>query len=46
MNACRFADAQGAKVADLELLTTALISSSKESIQGIVTSPGFSELRG
>jgi hypothetical protein len=38
-------DAQGAKIADLELINTALVSSSKDSIPGIVVSPGYAELR-
>ncbi|KAK7695246.1 hypothetical protein QCA50_002436 [Cerrena zonata] len=38
-------DGAGAKVADLELVTTATVSSSKEPIKGIVRSPGFVELR-
>lgn len=42
---CRFADAQGAKVADLELISTAALSSSKEQIKGIVKSPAYAELR-
>jgi len=38
-------DEEGAKVADLELVSTALLSSSKEVIAGTVLSPGFSDLR-
>lgn len=38
-------DGAGAKVADLELVTTATVVSSKEPIKGIVRSPGFAELR-
>lgn len=41
----RFTDAQGAKVADLELISTAALSSSKEQIKGIVKSPAYAELR-
>ncbi|KAK7691718.1 hypothetical protein QCA50_005118 [Cerrena zonata] len=38
-------DGTGARVADLELVTTATVSTSKEPIKGIVRSPGFAELR-
>ncbi|KAI0688987.1 glycoside hydrolase family 35 protein [Cytidiella melzeri] len=39
-------DAEGAKMEELELVNTALVSSSKEVIPGIVESPGYFELRG
>ncbi|CAL1711293.1 unnamed protein product [Somion occarium] len=39
-------DGGGAKVADLGLVATAVVSSSKEFIRGLVRSPSFSELRG
>ncbi|KAI0821239.1 glycoside hydrolase family 35 protein [Irpex lacteus] len=38
-------DAAGAKIADLELVNTALVSSSKDSIPGLVVSPGYTDLR-
>ncbi|GJE91462.1 glycoside hydrolase family 35 protein [Phanerochaete sordida] len=38
-------DAQGAKMADLELITTAVVSTSKQTILGLVESPGYHELR-
>ncbi|KAI0343743.1 putative beta-galactosidase [Trametopsis cervina] len=38
-------DAEGAKIANLTLVNTALVSSSKEIIPGIVESPGYAELR-
>ncbi|KAF8320898.1 glycoside hydrolase family 35 protein [Clavulina sp. PMI_390] len=38
-------DPQGAKIAGLELITTAVVQSGKGSVPGIVTSPTYSELR-
>lgn len=38
-------DAQGAKIANIEIVPTALIVSSKEVIPGTVESPGYAHLR-
>ncbi|EKM53444.1 glycoside hydrolase family 35 protein [Phanerochaete carnosa HHB-10118-sp] len=38
-------DAEGAKMADLELISTAVVSTSKESTIGLVQSPSYRDLR-